>query len=127
MAPWPMTWGVICAMALEVAFLRRLTQTVKRHALTGHKPNGDPTFNPTTFSYHARVEGVTDVVVTLKGVDVKASNRIFVGTSSTGGPPNFGAEDEIVMPDGTKPRILKVNTEQDRFNPPSVHHQEVLT
>lgn len=114
-------------MALEAAFQRRLTQTIKRHALSGFKPDGSPTFSPTTFSYLGRVEGVDDIVVTLKGVDVKASHRIFVGPSSTGGPPNFGVQDEIVLPDGTKPRILKVNTEYDRFTPPGVHHQEVLT
>ncbi len=114
-------------MALEAAFKKRLTQTVKRHPLTGFKTGGDPTLSASTFSYMARVDGAQDIIVTVGGVDVKAKNRIIIGPSSTGGPPNFTVQDQIILPDGTKPRILEVNTFSDRFSSAGVHHQEILT
>lgn len=91
---------------------RRLTQTVTKYAFAGYKANGDPRLSTSPVSYPARMENSQHLVTGRDGRDVLAKSVTYLGPSSSG-DPTFMVEDKIVLPDGTSPRILAVDSNPD--------------
>lgn len=90
----------------------RLTQTATRYAFAGYTANGDPRLSTAGVPYPARTENTQHLVTGMDGRDVLAKSVTYLGPSSSGDPV-FTVQDKIVLPDGTSPRVLAVDSNPD--------------
>lgn len=99
-------------MTMPGPLLHRMRQQISRRAFTGFSVRGDPTFSTAVTRYPARTEGYQHLVTGKDGRDVMSKTVTYIGPSSSGDPV-FTVEDRIILPDGTTPRILAVDSYPD--------------
>lgn len=96
-------------MSLHRQFRRRLTQscTIKTH--TGYNAQGDAQYSTSPTTYPCLVFQDSIWVDGRQGPELIQQNMVVVGPTSTGGEWGGSVQDEITLPDGTIPRLRKVD------------------
>lgn len=109
-------------MTISAAMLARLDQSVTVYPSTGYNSRGDVSYATSASTYRARVEYTARMVKGRFGPDQLARVTAYVGPTATGTTPTVGAQDKVVLPDGTAPKIIAVDTVRGLNG---VHHQVV--
>lgn len=102
-------------MAFSADFLDVLVQTVTHAAFSSRDQYGAPSYGTPT-SYRARVIYKNKLVRRGDGEEVTSRGHVWFGPptgDSAGTPPSVTPEDHIVLPDGTGPDILSVESYVD--------------
>ena len=94
-------------MALDPDLLEMMTQTVTIAPLTGRDNYGKPTFG-TGVVWRARIKGTNRRVVDHAGQEAVSTTEVWIG-----GVSGIGPTDQLTLPDGTSPPLLKVERYPD--------------
>ena len=103
----------------------RMDQTVTVYAHRGYNSVGDVQFSTASASHKARVEKVQRLVKGPDGRDVIATTRVCVGYTTAGVAPTVTVQSKLVLPDGTSPPILSVDTHRKMVGTAGTDHQSV--
>lgn len=88
----------------------RMDQTVTVYAHSGYSSVGDVQYSTSSATHKARVDAVKRLIKSADGRDVLATTVVYVGYTTAGVAPTITAQSKIVLPDGTTPPILAVET-----------------
>lgn len=103
-------------MALEAEFLDLMTETVTHAAFTGRSEYGTPSYGAGT-SYSCRITRKPTRIRMPDGSEAIAAAVVWIG-----GTPTIGASDQLTLPDGSTPPILRADRISDEDGP---HHVKV--
>ena len=92
--------------------LKLFSQTVTVYRSTGQNSRGDRAYRTVGETYKCRQENAQHLVKDRLGQDIITSKRTFVAATSTGSP-NINVDDRVVMPDGSTPKLITVDTLSD--------------
>jgi hypothetical protein len=91
--------------------------TIAHKPWTGQDGYGERTFGAST-DYRCRIQEGIEKVPTAGGEDQIARGRIYLAAS-----PGVQPEDEVTLPDSSKPQILAVLKQQDQAG---AHHEVII-
>ena len=103
---------------MHSALRAMLTDTVSHAVATGQDDYGQPTYAPAT-ARPARIEYKVRRIRNAQGDEVISRCRVFLE-----GSPAVGIQDQLLLPDGTAPKIQLAYEVHDVDGSP--HHCEVL-
>lgn len=105
-------------MTIETDFLELMTQTCTVEPFSSNNEYGEPSFG-TAVSYSCRTVHKTNLIRTIENKEITSIAQTWIY-----GSPGISPKDRITLPDGTTPKILRV----DRFpDENGNHHDKVWT
>lgn len=99
--------------------LKLFNQSLTLYRSVGQNSRGDRLYSTTGEIYKCRQENSQNLVKDRLGQDIITAKRTFVAAPSTGSP-GINVDDKVVMPDGSVPKLVAVDTLSDAVG---VNHQ----
>lgn len=105
--------------AFHDAFDDWMVDTIQIRKASTRSSYGEQTYTASPTSYTGRVRYVSMIARTLDGEEKHVSTIVYLT-----GNADVVPEDQVTLPDGTKPRIVQIRTLRDENG--SVDHKQLL-